>query len=81
MTNLPFCQNTKIKLCDKNYQNLESSVFSSLDMDDFWDIFRESANSNSNDSQSVKPTAEELLIVRQAYLLTKSVPRRLSLSK
>ena len=41
MTHLPFNQYNKIKLWDKSYQNLQSSVFSGLDMDDFWDMFCE----------------------------------------
>ena len=39
LTKLPFCQHTKVKLRDKSYQDLDSSVFSKMDMDDFWDIF------------------------------------------
>ena len=44
LTQLPFCQCTKVKLRDKSYQHIDSSTFSKMDMDDFWDIFCDTPN-------------------------------------
>ena len=81
LTELPFNQYTKVKLRDKSYQHLDSSVYSKMDMDDFWDIFCDSPKTKEKENEAVEPTPPEATILRQAYLLTKSVPRRSNRSK
>ena len=79
LTQLPFCQHTKVKLRDKSYQDLDSSVFSKMDMDDFWDIFCDDPRTKKRAEVDVDPA--DKLVTKQAYLLTKSVPRRSNRSK
>lgn len=79
LTQLPFCQYTKVKLRDKSYQDLDSSVFSKMDMDDFWDIFCDDQKKKKKQTADVDDAA--ILVTKQAYLLTKSVPRRGNRSK
>ena len=79
LTELPFCQHTKVKLRDKSYQDLDSSLFSKMDMDDFWDIFCDDPKTEKKKPIDVHPA--DSLIKQQAYLLTKSVPRRSNRSK
>ena len=79
LTQLPFCQHTKVKLRDKSYQDLDSSVFSKMDMDDFLDIFCDDPRTKKKTTLDVHPADQ--LVTQQAYLLTKSVPRRSNKSK
>ena len=77
---LPFNQYAKVKLRDKGYQQLDDDFKSKLDMDGFWDIYVKGKEKESVDS-TVKPTDDQKRILRQAYLLTKSVPRQSTRSK
>lgn len=80
MTELPFCQYTKVKLRDKSYQHLDSTAFSKMDMNNFWDIFCDSPRLKKSDTV-IEPNPEDLLLFRQAFLLSKSVHRRSNRSK
>ena len=75
-TNLPFNQYTKVKLRDKGYQQLDEEFKSKLDINDFWSLFIKGKEKGVTDDDCIEPTEDEQRVLRQAYLLTKSVPRR-----
>ena len=80
-TDLPFNQYTKIKLRDKGYQQM-NDFKSRLYMKDFWEIFvKDKEQKKEVNETTAQPTEQEKKILRQAYLLTKSVPRRSNRSK
>ena len=71
---LPFCQYTKVKLRDKGYQELCEEK-SKLNMDVFWNIFMKNNEKEVTDDTE-EPSEEDLFLLHQAYLMTKTVPRR-----
>ena len=81
MTDVPFNQYTKTKLRDKGYQELNSTFKTKLKMSEFWNIFCDQPSVEPSEFTAVEPTKEEKDLLQQAYLMSKSVPRRSNRSK
>ena len=80
MCNVDFQQNVSVKCQDKGYQQLSSDFRSPLKQRDIFELL-ESINVNDTTVTDIVTTPEDLDVLRQAYLLTKSVPRRSNRSK
>ena len=80
LVDLNFCQYVKIKLRDKSYQHLGEQFKSVLDVDDIKEILFSSGRKSKNCQASTTSEMDEKLL-RQAFPITKSVPRKSNRSR
>jgi hypothetical protein len=80
MTDTPFCQYTKTKVRDKGYQSLVDVGKTKLSVKDILMIFGDQEK-NKADADQEDISDQDEMILRQAFLLTKSVPRQTNRSK
>ena len=86
MCDLNFCQKVKTKLRDESYQQLDEQQKSKLELSDIWEVLLRDRSSKNGDEAQNDPTmveseSEEQNILKQAFLLTKSVPRQSNRAK
>ena len=85
LCDLGFCQKVKIKLRDKSYQQIDEQQKSKLEMTDIWEVLLRDRSSKGkvegDGSSPYEEGSDEQMILKQAFLLTKSVPRRSNRAK
>ena len=86
MSQMPFCQETKDSVQDKGYQQLEGSRCK-ISVKDLKEIFQFAQRERFQEEQQqpskhiVEPSDEDKIILKKAYLLSKSVPRQTNRTK
>ena len=83
LTKVNFCQKLKVKLRDKSYQDLDEEKKSILSVKEIWSILlpRKSRSKVCEPSSSSHPNSSDERVLKQAFLLSKSVPRRSNRAK
>ena len=80
LSKMAFCQDIKTKLRDKSYQELDGQFDYHLNADDLWEIlFRKRGKEDETEEPPVDD--EDAKLVYNAFLISKSVPRRSNRAK
>ena len=82
LCDLNFCQKVKVKLRDKSYQEIDESQKCKLEITDILEVLlRGHSNKKSRASEAVSVSHHDENILKQSFLLSKSVPHQSNRAK